>query len=123
MTVKQNDGEAKSSEMQDGVTVLPNVNTELALAELEALACALLHPTAHNTCARRGPRIESNALHHSPVYLLLNWKRLRAPFWPYFLRSLERASRERKPSPFSFLRNSTLNSSRARAMPIFKAPA
>jgi hypothetical protein len=40
--VKQNDGEAKSSEMQDGITALPNVNSELALAELEALACALL---------------------------------------------------------------------------------
>jgi hypothetical protein len=117
MTVKQNDGEAKSSEMQDGVTVLPNVNSELALA------CALFHPTPHKNGARRGPRVESNAVHHSPVYRLLNWKRLRAPFCPYFLRSLERASRERKPSPFSFLRNSTLNSSRARAMPIFKAPA
>src|SRR5258708_39588878 len=28
-----------------------------------------------------------------PIYRLLNWKRLRAPFWPYFLRSLERESR------------------------------
>ena len=30
-------------------------------------------------------------------YRLLNWKRLRAPFCPYFLRSLMRASRVRKP--------------------------
>src|SRR6201996_6849369 len=95
----------------------------LALAELEAFASSHFHPTAHKTSARWGPRIESDALHHSLDYLLLNWKRLRAPFCPYFLRSLPRASRERKPSAFSFLRNSILNSSSARAMPIFKAPA
>jgi hypothetical protein len=34
-------------------------------------------------------------------YRLLNWKRLRAPAMPYFLRSLARASRVRSPSSFS----------------------
>lgn len=67
--MKQNDGEAKSSEMQDEVTVLPNVNSELALAELEAFTCALLHPTTHNSGARREPRIESNAIHQSRLPL------------------------------------------------------
>src|ERR1019366_2422867 len=56
-------------------------------------------------------------------YRLLNWKRLRAPFWPYFLRSLPRASRRRKPSAFSLGRNSGLNSCSARAMPMRTAPA
>jgi hypothetical protein len=41
-------------------------------------------------------------LHSSlPFYRLLYWKRLRAPFCPYFLRSFIRESRVRKP----FLRN------------------
>src|SRR5262249_21117883 len=52
-----------------------------------------------------------------------NWKRLRAPFWPYFLRSFLRESRLRKPSDFSFLRNSMLNCNSARAIPSFTAPA
>src|SRR5437016_1541151 len=56
-------------------------------------------------------------------YRLLYWKRLRAPFCPYFLRSLPRESRETMPSAFSFLRSSALNSMSARAMPSFKAPA
>src|SRR3954465_11723521 len=57
------------------------------------------------------------------TYRFENWKRLRAPFWPYFLRSLPRASRERNPSAFKALRNSALNSSSARAIPIFTASA
>ena len=34
-------------------------------------------------------------------YRLLNWKRLRAPFCPYFFRSLARGSRVTMPSAFS----------------------
>src|SRR6202034_2447627 len=56
-------------------------------------------------------------------YRLLNWKRLRAPFCPYFLRSLPRESRLTMPSAFSFFRNSELNCIRARAMPNFTASA
>jgi len=56
-------------------------------------------------------------------YRLLNWKRFLAPFWPYFLRSLPRASRLTSPSDFNFLRSSTLNCMRARAMPSFTASA
>src|SRR5262250_2602893 len=102
---------------------MPSRPKSLSLRELEAFTRTHLHPTAHKTDARWGPRIESRAAHHVLDYLLLNWKRLRAPFCPYFLRSLPRASRERKPSTFSFLRSSTLNSSSARAMPILSAPA
>ena len=40
------------------------------------------------------------------IYRLLNWNRLRAPFCPYFLRSLPRESRVTMPSALSFLRNS-----------------
>jgi hypothetical protein len=54
---------------------------------------------------------------------LLNWNRLRAPFWPYFLRSLPRGSRETIPAALSCFRNSTLKTIRARAMPIFTASA
>ena len=50
-------------------------------------------------------------------YRLLNWKRLRAPAIPYFLRSLARASRVSRPSSFSRLRSSALYSTSARAMP------
>src|SRR6185503_20459730 len=56
-------------------------------------------------------------------YRLLNWKRLRAPFCPYFLRSLIRASRVRKPSFFSRERSSRLYFTSARAMPSRRAPA
>src|SRR5207237_1440877 len=56
-------------------------------------------------------------------YRLLNWKRLRAPFCPYFLRSLIRASRVRKPSFLSRGRSSRLYSTSARAMPRRSAPA
>src|ERR1022692_1478022 len=50
-------------------------------------------------------------------YLLLNWKRLRAPFCPYFLRSLARGSRVTMPSALSFPRSSALNSISARVIP------
>src|SRR5690606_34857801 len=56
-------------------------------------------------------------------YRLLNWKRLRAPFCPSFLRSLIRASRVRKPSFLSRGRSSMLYSTSARAMPSRSAPA
>src|SRR5664279_1866617 len=56
-------------------------------------------------------------------YRFENWKRLRAPFWPYFLRSFMRASRVRKPSAFILLRNSALKSWRARARPMRTASA
>jgi hypothetical protein len=39
---------------------------------------------------------------------LLNWKRLRAPAMPYFLRSFARASRVRKPLPLRALRSSAV---------------
>src|SRR5208337_2578257 len=49
-------------------------------------------------------------------YRLLYWKRLRAPGWPYFLRSRIRGSRVRKPSALSKGRKlaSTVNNARAR---------
>src|SRR6266851_1323715 len=56
-------------------------------------------------------------------YRLLNWKRLRAPFCPYFLRSLARGSRVTSPSAFSFARNSALNTMSARVMPSRTASA
>src|SRR4029077_3969882 len=56
-------------------------------------------------------------------YRLLNWKRLRAPAIPYFLRSLARASRVSSPSSFSFLRSSPLYSTSAREIPSRTAPA
>src|SRR6185369_11074239 len=69
----------------------------------------------------------SNSCQRSAVsfhsYRLLNWKRLRAPFCPYFLRSLPRESRVTKPSAFSFLRNSALKSMSAREIPSFTASA
>src|SRR6185503_8795283 len=54
---------------------------------------------------------------------LLNWKRLRAPGRPYFLRSTRRASRVNKPAFFSGPRilSSALHSARAR--PWRMAPA
>ena len=51
------------------------------------------------------------------------WKRFLAPFWPYFLRSLERESRLTMPSAFSFFLSSTLKSMRARARPSLTASA
>ena len=48
---------------------------------------------------------------------LLNWKRLRAPERPYFLRSTMRASRVTKPACFNALRHSPLNKMSARVMP------
>src|SRR5208282_3275386 len=51
------------------------------------------------------------------LYRLLNWKRLRAPFWPYFLRSLARGSRVTMPSALSLPRSSALNSMSARVIP------
>src|SRR6185295_17069135 len=57
------------------------------------------------------------------LYRLLNWKRLRAPAMPYFLRSLARASRVSSPSSFNFFRSSRLYSTSAREMPSRTAPA
>src|SRR5204862_2037952 len=51
------------------------------------------------------------------LYRFENWKRLRAPFCPYFLRSLMRGSRVIKPACFSVGRRSALYSSNARVMP------
>src|SRR5262249_54963272 len=59
----------------------------------------------------------------SVPYRLLNWKRLRAPAMPYFLRSLARASRVRRPSVLSCFRSSALYSTSARGMPRRTAPA
>ena len=50
-------------------------------------------------------------------YLFENWKRLRAPFCPYFLRSLIRGSRVTRPACFSVGRRSLLYSMSARVMP------
>src|ERR1039457_4853376 len=52
-----------------------------------------------------------------------NWKRLRAPGWPYFLRSRARGSRVRKPSAFSAGRRLASNFSSAREIPWRVAPA
>src|SRR5713226_5006566 len=51
-------------------------------------------------------------------YRLLYWKRLRAPFCPYFLRSFMRESRVRKPFLRSRGRNSMLNLESARDSPM-----
>ena len=51
------------------------------------------------------------------------WKRLRAPGWPYFLRSFMRGSRVRKPSALRVERRLASNCSKARAMPCRTAPA
>src|SRR5712692_4118992 len=55
-------------------------------------------------------------------YRLLYWKRLRAPFCPYFLRSFMRESRVRKPFLRRPGRSSALNSARARERPMRTAP-
>src|SRR5208337_1828548 len=51
------------------------------------------------------------------TYRFENWNRLRAPFCPYFLRSLARGSRVRKPPWRKRDRSSALKITRARAMP------
>ncbi len=48
---------------------------------------------------------------------LLYWNRLRAPGWPYFLRSFSRESRVSKPSDLSVGRNAASTFNNARAMP------
>src|ERR1044072_4767911 len=57
------------------------------------------------------------------AYRFENWKRLRAPFCPYFLRSLIRGSRVINPACFRAGRRSALYSIRARVMPWRIAPA
>ena len=52
----------------------------------------------------------------------MNWKRLRAPFCPYFLRSFIRESRVKKPFLRSAGRSSGLNRESARYNPIRTAP-
>src|SRR2546422_8352482 len=56
-------------------------------------------------------------------YLFENWKRLRAPFCPYFFRSLIRGSRVTKPACLRAGRRSALNSISARVIPCRIAPA
>src|SRR3989338_1348729 len=56
-------------------------------------------------------------------YLFVHWKRLRAPFWPYFLRSFIRESRVRKLPFLRSVLNAGSTSKRARAIPSLKAPA
>jgi len=51
------------------------------------------------------------------VYRFENWKRLRAPFWPYFLRSFARGSRVTKPAFFNLILNSGFMSTSARVIP------
>src|SRR5713226_3813424 len=55
-------------------------------------------------------------------YRLLYWKRLRAPFCPYFLRSFMRESRVRKPFLRSPARSSGLKRESARESPMRSAP-
>src|SRR5213083_2153450 len=57
------------------------------------------------------------------AYRFENWKRLRAPFCPYFLRSLMRGSRVINPACFKAGRRSPLYSSKARVIPWRIAPA
>ena len=59
----------------------------------------------------------------TPHYRFENWNRFRAPFWPYFFRSLPRESRVTMPSDFSLPRSSALNCIRARAIPSLTASA
>src|SRR5260370_10646950 len=54
---------------------------------------------------------------------LLYWNRLRAPGWPYFLRSLMRESRVSNPSALSTGRRLASAVSNARAKPCRTAPA
>src|SRR6185295_19076771 len=56
-------------------------------------------------------------------YRFENWNRLRAPFCPYFLRSLILGSRVTRPACLRAGRRSALNSSSARVMPCRIAPA
>src|SRR6266849_5926783 len=51
------------------------------------------------------------------TYRFENWNRLRAPFWPYFLRSLIRGSRVTRPACFKAGRRSPLYSIKARVIP------
>src|SRR5277367_663216 len=56
-------------------------------------------------------------------YRLLNWKRRRAPFCPYFLRSFMRESRVRKPFFRKLGRRSGFSFESARESPMRTAPA
>lgn len=58
-----------------------------------------------------------------PLQRLENWKRLRAPGWPYFLRSFSRASRVKSPSARNTGRRFGSTLRRARAIPSRIAPA
>src|SRR5262245_4622638 len=60
---------------------------------------------------------------HREAYRLENWKRARAPLWPYFLRSFLRASRVRKPRFLSAGRFAESSISSARVMPWRSASA
>src|SRR5581483_9696190 len=96
--------------------------------ELNLIACctgiASARPSPPQQAQNRGlPGTPEGARLQRKPYRLLNWNRFRAPFWPYFLRSLARGSRRRKPSDFSFPRSSGLKRISARAMPMRTAPA
>src|SRR6266436_1591411 len=58
-----------------------------------------------------------------PFHRLLYWNRLRAPGWPYFLRSFIRESRVSSPSAFNVGRRLPSTESSARAIPCRTAPA
>lgn len=62
-------------------------------------------PRARSGRVRDGLRRRARwAVRRDRYYLFENWKRLRAPFCPYFLRSLTLGSRVRKPACLSGLR-------------------
>src|SRR5207247_7747962 len=72
--------------------------------------------------SRSAPSRQQTVWLKAGSYLFENWNRLRAPFCPYFLRSLARGSRVRNPPCRSFERSSGLKRSNARAIPSFAAP-
>src|SRR5947207_2097382 len=107
--------------------LMPEVNTcfeQLLHSDVSQSTSSLsLHPPL---CSRLGlpfpsRTLRSGRIEHLNFYRLLYWKRLRAPFCPYFLRSLARGSRVTIPAVFKPLRSSALNSINARVMPSFTA--
>src|SRR5216683_3124084 len=104
------------------------VNAGVTLCSPSGIAFAMLHLQPRPIGARCAPqRSAARAPKREPsvgsLYRFENWKRLRAPGRPYFLRSTTRASRVRKPAFFSAGRKSGFSLVSARLMPCRMAPA
>src|SRR6185295_13575474 len=89
---------------------------------ISAYQLTVLRLTIQNNCNYRVFNFEIRNS-NSGLYLFENWKRFRAPFCPYFFRSLMRGSRVIKPACLRAGRRSALYSSSARVMPCRIAPA